>query len=674
MKFASINLNDFLFTYLKLFIDEENILWITLDCPAKSTNVLNSALRQELAELIDGIKIGGSLNENNKKIIGIVFKSDKTTGFAAGADINEFKAIGENNDFVKETRDLVSSGWTLYENLEKLSNQIPTVALINGFCMGGGLEFALACKYIVTIDHPKTRMSLPEVQLGIYPGWGGIKRLPRRIGAISAFDLMLTGKTVDSRKAQKIGLSDFSSPPRVIDSTCVRLIKTQPKKRKLSILNKMLLGVLRPLFSKILLFQVKKRVNPIHYPAPFGIIELWNKYDGNPCIDPSIHDRMIGSNTTKNLMRIFFLRERLKSIGKVNKASHRNKLEHVHVIGAGTMGADIAILCASKDFKVTIQDTSEKQIAKAIAGANKFMRRKIKDKYLAQKFLDNLIPDSNGYGIKHADVIIEAITENLDIKKELFSLIEKQSKKTAIIATNTSTIPLEKISKNLKSPNRLVGIHFFNPVSKMPLVEIIKTEILSKSVENASYDFVNKIGKLPLPVKSYPGFFVNAVLGPYLHNSMRSIDGGYSPEQVDSAMKSWGMPMGPLELIDVVGLDILLDAGKAMLKDGESPKCLFNLVKKKHLGKKTNKGFYQWKNGRAVKNKVKSLDSQQKRNLAENLIQPLIKKTEELVNKGIVGDGELADAGVIFGTGFAPFRGGPLNYQNQLKNKTKLIN
>jgi 3-hydroxyacyl-CoA dehydrogenase/enoyl-CoA hydratase/3-hydroxybutyryl-CoA epimerase len=663
------DLDHFSSLYWKLHIDDEKILWVTLDCPNRSANILSTAVREELNIFIDGFSTQPKMNEHSIEIKGIVFKSDKKSGFAAGADITEFKALAATKDFIEQSRKLVIDGWNLYEKLENLSKDIPTVALINGFCMGGGFEFALACKYIVTVDQPKTKMALPEVQLGIYPGWGGIKRLPYRTGVLAAFDLLLTGKAIDSRKAKKIGLSDFSSPTRTANLTCKRLIHTQPPRKKLSIFNSLLLGFLKPIVYKVLLSQIKKKVRPEHYPAPFGILELWKKYDGDPSVDLSIHDKIIGSDTTKNLIRIFFLRERLKSICKVEKDSHDNNLNHVHVIGAGTMGADIAIWCAINGFNVTIQDKSEEQIGKAVLNANKSIRRKIKNKALAQNIVDNLIPDISGDGIKVADVIIEAIVENLEAKKSLFKEIESLAKPNAVLATNTSSIRIEEIASELISPKRLIGIHFFNPVRQMPLVEIVKTEIVDKSVESATYDFVNKIGKLPLPVKSSPGFLVNAVLGPYLQNSMRSIDGGYCPEQVDQAMKSWGMPMGPLELLDVVGLDIMVAAGKAMLKDGDTPQCLEELVKNKHLGKKTNKGFYEWNKGQKIKRKFKLLNSTEAFQLAENLITPLIKQTEQLVKSGVVEDSELADAGVIFGTGFAPFRGGPLNYQNKKNNK-----
>jgi 3-hydroxyacyl-CoA dehydrogenase/enoyl-CoA hydratase/3-hydroxybutyryl-CoA epimerase len=664
------NLNQFSFQYWKLHIDSEKILWVTLDCPDRTANILSTIVRKELNDFIDGFNIQSEINEHVEEVNGIVFKSDKKSGFAAGADITEFKALAGTEDFIQQSRKLVLDGWNLYEKLENLSNDIPTIALINGFCMGGGFEFALACKYIVTIDQPNTKMALPEVQLGIYPGWGGIKRLPYRTGVLAAFDLILTGKAIDSRKAKKIGLSDFSTSPRTAISTCKRLINTKPERKKLSILNNLLLGFLRPIVYQLLLSQVKKKVHPKHYPAPYGILELWKKHDGDPSVNLSIHDKIIGSDTTKNLIRIFFLRERLKSIGKVKKGSHENSLKHVHVVGAGTMGADIAIWCAIKGFIVTLQDTSEEQMGKAILNAHKSISRKIKNKALSQKIIDKLIPDVSGQGIKEADVIIEAIVENLDAKKSLFKKIESLAKPNAILATNTSSIRLEEISSELISPKRLIGIHFFNPVRQMPLVEVVKTAIVDEKVECATYDFVNKIGKLPLPVKSSPGFLVNAVLGPYLQNSMRSIDGGYSPEQVDQAMKSWGMPMGPLELLDVVGLDVMVAAGKAMLKDGDTPQCLEELYKNNHLGKKTNKGFYDWNKGKKIKQKSKPLNSIESFQLAENLIAPLIKQTEQLVKSGVVKDRELADAGVIFGTGFAPFRGGPLNYQSK-KNKEK---
>ncbi len=666
-----LDLNNFTSSNWKLTIDDDKILWVTLECPGRSANILSSSVREELNVLIDNLFSEADKNDHTKEIKGIVFKSNKNSGFAAGADITEFKALAATEDFIEQSRKLVIDGWNLYNKLESVSKQIPTVALINGFCMGGGFEFALACKYIVTIDQPKTKMALPEVQLGIYPGWGGIKRLPYRTGVLAAFDLMLTGKSIDSRRAKKIGLSDFSAPPRVADSTCKRLINTQPPRKKLSLLNNLLLGLLRPFIYKILLKQVSKKVRPEHYPAPYGILELWKKHDGDPSIDISIHDKIIGSDTTKNLIRIFFLREKLKSIGKVEKDSHDNNLKHVHVIGAGTMGADIAIWCAINNFNVTLQDTSESQIGKAILNANKSIKRKIKSKSRAQKTIDRLVPDIAGDGIKCADVIIEAIIENLEAKKTLFKQVESLAKPSAILATNTSSIRIEEIASNLSSPERLIGIHFFNPVRQMPLVEVIKTDVVSKNVENATYDFVNKIGKLPLPVKSSPGFLVNAVLGPYLQNSMRSVDGGYKPEQIDQAMKKWGMPMGPLELIDVVGLDILSAAGKAMLKAGDTPHCLTELIQKKHLGKKTNKGFYDWDKGKKLKRKYKPLNPTESFQLAENLISPLVKQTENLVKSGVVENSELADAGVIFGTGFAPFRGGPLSYQNK-KNNEKL--
>ena len=663
------DLNNFSSTNWKLSIDNEKILWVTLDCPGRSANILSNSVRDELDTFIDSFSPQNEVSEHFREVTGIVFKSNKASGFAAGADITEFKALSGTADFIEKSRKMVIDGWNLYNKLEKLSNEIPTVALINGFCMGGGFEFALACKYIVTIDQPKTKMALPEVQLGIYPGWGGIKRLPYRTGVLAAFDLMLTGKAIDSRKAKKIGLSDFSAPQRVAMSTCKRLINIQPPRRKLSFFNNLLLGLFRPVVNKILLKQVKKKVRAEHYPAPYGILELWNKHDGDPSVDLSIHDKIIGSDTTKNLIRIFFLRERLKSIGKVKKDSHDNKLKHVHVIGAGTMGADIAIWCAINNFHVTLQDTSESQMGKAVLNANKSIKRKIKDKSLAQKTVDRLIPDVSGHGIKYADVIIEAIIENLEAKQNLFKKIESLAKPTAILATNTSSIRIEEIASQLSSPERLIGIHFFNPVRQMPLVEVIKTEIVDITTENAAYDFVNKIGKLPLPVKSSPGFLVNAVLVPYLQNSMRSIDGGYKPEQIDQAMKKWGMPMGPLELIDVVGLDILAAAGKTMLKAGDIPQCLKELIQNKYLGKKTNKGFYDWNKGKKLKRKYKPLNPTESFQLAENLISPLIKQTEKLAKSGVVESSELADAGVIFGTGFAPFRGGPINYQNQKNNE-----
>ena len=652
----------------KLQVDTDNILWLELNCLGKSTNILSEQVRLELGNILKCFEETSSTNLF-EGLNGVVFFSTKTTGFSAGADVNEFVNLSKNNNWLEKSRLIVSDGWFLYNRLEELSTKIPTIALVEGFCFGGALELALSCRYIIGIKDNKTNFALPEVQLGIYPGWGGIKRLPERIGPKTAMNLMLTGKFVNSKRAKSIGLIDVLAEKRVAKEACKRLIDKGYKKNTMSFFDKLLLGPLKPLSHFLIRKQLEKKIIKDQYPAPFGILKLWAKHNGDPTRDLSIHDEMLGSQTARNLLRVYLLREKLKNIHKKSTISDdvnsgKVHLNHIHVIGAGTMGGDIAIWCAMHNLRVTIQDTSNKQIGKVLNNASVALKRKFSSPYDQRKILDNIIPDCDGHGIKKADVIIEAATENLAVKKSIFKFIERKARDAALLCTNTSSIKIEDISSCLNDPSRLVGVHFFNPVFKMPLVEIIESKKTDKNFFSYAFVFAHKIKKLPLPVKSSPGFLVNAVLMPYLDNAMRSIDSGIKPEEVDFAMKSWGMPMGPIELVDIVGLDIVLAVGKLTTADESVPSCLTALTAKNHFGKKSGEGFYKWKKGQKVlKNKV-SLSKEETNNLAENLIQPLIVRTRQLVEEGIVDDEDLADAGVIFGTGFAPFRGGPLHSQH----------
>ena len=650
-------------------LNEDEVLWLELNKVHKSTNTLSSEVRGEFGKILSIFEKGIAGKFSEKIPAGLVIHSKKRTGFCAGADVNEFVETAEKENWEISSRKIVYDGWYMFEKLEQLSKKIPTIALVRGFCFGGALELALSCRYIVAIDEETTSFSLPEVKLGIYPGWGGIKRLPQKIGPINAMNMMLSGSFVNARKAYRIGLADVLSPARTVENSCIRLIKNQPKKTELNHINRLMQGPLKKVAYFLIRRSLKKKAIEAHYPAPFGILDLWLKQNGDPTKDESIHSKILGSRTAKNLLRVFLLREKLKSLGKINtKAKNTNQypIKHIHVIGAGTMGGDIAIWCVLQGFFVSIQDLSVEQIARVMKKASRDFSRKFKNKYKQKSLLDNLIPDLIGSGVKKADVIIEAATENLEVKRNIFSEIEREAKSTALLCSNTSSIKIEEISKKLKDPNRLVGVHFFNPVLKMPLVEIIKSNQCDQNFLNFAMNFTSRIKKLPLPVKSSPGFLVNAVLMPYLQSAMRTVDNGISPEDIDYAMKSWGMPMGPLELVDTVGLDICIAVGETITQSEPTPICLEELTQKRHFGKKTNQGFYKWEKGRKVsKTKLKLTDTE-RRNLAENLIKPLIQKTISLVEEGIVESEELADAGVIFGTGFAPFLGGPIHYH---KNK-----
>jgi len=368
-------------------------------------------------------------------------------------------------------------------------------------------------------------------------------------------------------------------------------------------------------------------------------------------------DRIVRSPTAKNLVRVFHLQERLKAFGKAGDFVARR----VHVVGAGVMGGDIAAWCALRGLTVTLQDTELARIAPAIARARTLFTQRLKDPLAVRAALDRLIPDPAGHGTTHADVVIEAVVENLQVKQGLFRKLEAQVRPDAVLATNTSSLRLEDIAATLTRPERLVGIHYFNPVAKMPLVEVVAAAATDPAMQQRACAFVRQIDKLPLPVKSAPGFLVNAVLAPYLLEAMRCVDEGIAPQAVDAAAEAFGMPMGPLALADTVGLDIALAAGRGLGRGAVAvPRCLRERVARGELGRKSGRGFYAYVDGRPTK--PATAGGRVPPGLADRLMAPLLARSRELVAQGVVADADLADAGVIFGTGFAPFTGGPLHY------------
>ena len=626
--------------------DADGIAWATLDVADAAANTLGAAVLTELASLLDAL--------DRQPPTGLVIRSGKAAGFIAGANIDEFTRI----DSAAAARALVERGWNLFARLASVS--YPTLALVRGHCMGGGLELALACRYRLVVDEPATRLALPEVMLGIYPAWGGMLRLPQLIGPAAALDLMLTGKGIDAAKARRLGLADDCVPARVMDNAARILLLSGREPRRLPLLQRLLNGPLAGIVAARANKQVATKALPEHYPAPFAIIDIWARYGGNalavPADSPSSLEAIFRSPTAKNLVRVFFLQERLKAFGKDADFQPRR----VHVIGAGVMGGDIATECALRGMIVTLQDQSIERIAPAIARAAKRIERKFRGKRREARFaLDRLIPDPAGHGVAQADVIIEAIFENLEAKRALFVDIEKRARPDAVLASNTSSLRIADIAVALKSPGRLVGIHFFNPVAVLPLVEVVKGRATFDETYRRAASFVRKLDKLPLPVKDEPGFLVNAVLAPYMYEALRCMCEGLAPETIDAALVAFGMPMGPVELMDSVGLDIAVAAGTALAgADAVLPKILADRVAAGQLGKKSGQGFYRWQDGRAQKAAPAAAPA----GLAGRIMAPLLAATEACVAKGVVEDADLADAGVIFGTGFAPFTGGPLNY------------
>jgi 3-hydroxyacyl-CoA dehydrogenase/enoyl-CoA hydratase/3-hydroxybutyryl-CoA epimerase len=623
--------------------DKDGLAWLTFDKQGESTNTFSKEALNQLSACLDEIKAASPK--------GLIIRSAKDN-FIAGADVEEFTRFKSP----QEALAFVRLGWDVMQKLRDLP--FPTTAMVNGFCMGGGVELALACRYRVALDDPKTRFALPEVMLGIMPAWHGVQWLPKLVGPAAAFDMLLTGRNVDARRAKRIGLVDQAVPLRILENTA-RMVTLEAKPEKKLPLSQRAMLFFRSFVVSQARKQVAKRAKREHYPAPYAILELWRKYDGDPFAasndpDASI-EALFAHPTTANLIRIFFLQERLKEQGK----GAQFRARHVHVVGAGVMGGDIAAVCAMRGLTVTLQDTSPERLAPAVKRAAELFEKRLREPRRVRDAFDRLIPDVSGLGAGQADVIIEAIFENLEAKRELFAKLESIARPGAILASNTSSLKLSDIATALKDPSRLIGIHFFNPVPLLQLVEIVSGEKTNPELAKNAAAFVRQIDKLPLPVKDAPGFLVNRVLGPYMQNAFRMIEEGVKPETIDRAMEEFGMPMGPAELADTVGLDICLAAGKQLAKAGaQVPKFLTEKVAAGQLGKKTGQGIYRWEKGRPVKGEADTVDQR----LIDSLIEPYLREADAAVKEGIVADAELADAGLIFGTGFAPFRGGPLHY------------
>jgi 3-hydroxyacyl-CoA dehydrogenase/enoyl-CoA hydratase/3-hydroxybutyryl-CoA epimerase len=637
------------YRHWRLDRDADGIVWLTFDRAGTSTNTFSKEVMEELGAIIDRLAA-----ERPK---GVVIRSGKESGFIAGADVDEFTRIDE----IEEALAIVRRGWDTFNRLAALP--FPTVALVRGFCMGGGFELALACRYRIAVDEPGTRFALPEVMLGILPGWGGVKRLPKVVGPSAALDLMLTGRSVDARRAKRIGLVDAAVPPRVMANAARIMILEAPKPRSLPFVQRLMNGPLKSIVTAMARAQLQKRASREHYPAPYAILELWEKYDGDPFLpppqDPASIAYLVQHPTAKNLIRVFGLQERMKSLGKDSDFQS----QRVHVIGAGTMGGDIAAICALRGLTVTLQDTTPERLAPAMKRAADLFGRRLRDKLRVRDALDRLMPDVNGDGVRHADVIIEAIFENLKVKQDLFAAVEARAKPGAILATNTSSLKLADIAQKMKDRSRLVGLHFFNPVPQLQLVEVVAGAATNPEWARKGAAFVRQIDKLPLPVKDSPGFLVNRVLGPYMANAFRMLDEGVKAETIDKAAEQFGMPMGPIALADTVGLDICAAAGKSLAgADATPPRRLEELLDAGKLGKKSGEGFYRWEKGKPVKGKADPVDD----DLIKRVMDPYLAEAKKAVDDGIVADADLADAGLIFGTGFAPFTGGPLNY---LKNR-----
>ena len=629
--------------------DGDGIVWWCIDKADASANVLSGEVLREMLSMLE------PLEQNPPR--GLVLYSGKRNGFVMGADINEFTTVA----CAEQAFDLIRLGQQIFERLEAM--RCPTVAVINGFALGGGLELALACDYRLALHNKKPIIGLPEVGLGLHPGFGGTVRAVQMAGVRPAMQLMLTGKPITVEKALHQNLIDRIGAPDNWKQAAREMVAARNPKARAPVLERMLnLFFLRPFIVRVLRKQVAARARPEHYPAPYANIDLWSQHgastrSGYEAEAKSFANLMVGS-TSRNLVRVFFLGNRLKAQGH----KPATQIKRVHVVGAGVMGGDIAAWCALRGLHVTLHDRGAEFIDPAIRRAAKLFSKKIRDANDRAAATDRLRVDIDGTGVADADLIIEAIFEDIDAKQSLYQRLQSSMKPGAILATNTSSIRLEDLRTVLSEPDRFIGLHFFNPVAALPLVEVIRCDDTVQEVLDLGFAFVKGLGKYPLECASSPGFIVNRVLAPYMAEAMHLAESGVPLAAIDTAAEDFGMPMGPVELLDSVGIDVALQVSRVLgaAFNHAVPARLAEMVDKQQLGRKSGKGFYEWQDGKAVK--TREDDSDLPADIGDRLILPMLNEAVACLHEGVVRDEDELDAGVIFGTGFAPFRGGPLQY------------
>jgi 3-hydroxyacyl-CoA dehydrogenase/enoyl-CoA hydratase/3-hydroxybutyryl-CoA epimerase len=636
----------------RLDTDMDDVCWLTLDRADESANSLSQEVLQELESIVE------YLEKAPPK--GLVMQSGKPGSFIVGADVREFDQVSS----IEEAAGFIRSVHTLFDRVEALP--FPKVVTIDGFCLGGGLELALCFDYRIARDNDSTRLGFPEMKLGIYPGFGGSARTTRQVGGYKALPLMLTARMLRARQARGMGLVDqlvgaHGSLRWAARKAVLKGRKSRGPGRIDRLSNT---GPARKFLAKQMRQKTAAKARPAHYPAPFEMIDAWEEHgdDFREMLEQEAVRvaRLINGETSRGLRRVFWLMEGLKSRGKGVEFNPRR----VHVVGAGVMGGDIASWCVLQGMEVTLQDREMKYIEPALERAAKLFKKRLKTSDRVAGARSRLIADPNGDGASRADVIVEAIFENLEAKQELFRQLEAAARPDALLATNTSAIPLREIASALERPQRLIGLHFFNPVSKMPLVEVVYEEDTDKDELQRGAAFGNRINRFPLRVKSSPGFLVNRVLGAYMLQAFRiHRERGVSREAIDKAVEDFGMPMGPVELADTVGLDVGMNVLATLGGDDAAAESelLKSYVDAGNLGKKSGEGFYRWEKGKPVKDKD-AIEGINLKSLAEELMQPYFDECRACLADGIVEDADAVDAGMVFGTGFAPFRGGPMYY------------
>jgi 3-hydroxyacyl-CoA dehydrogenase/enoyl-CoA hydratase/3-hydroxybutyryl-CoA epimerase len=668
--------------YFKTKIKDQ-ICYLTFENKEEKVNKLDFHTLFQLEKFLDDIA-------KNNDIKALVFKSAKKNIFIAGADINEIKDLKDE----KETLEKVLQGQKIISKIEKL--KIPTISLINGACMGGGLELALACKYRFATINEKTKLALPEVKLGIIPGFGGTQRMPRLVGLRNSLDLIISGRSIDSRKAFKIGLVDQISAEefandnlaKFISEICLKdknkILKNRNIKNKKRFIEETILG------KKFLIFYftkksiIKKSKNK--YPALLAAFDvIFKTYNINDKeeglkIELEAFAKVATQKVAKNLISIFFSNEKINKFS--DKYSSDVKINQISVVGAGIMGGGIAWLFTNNGFMVRMKDVSQDAIINGYRQIIKYFNQLKKRKKITQNSINNKINKiSSGLdysGFKKSDIVVEAAVENIEIKKNIFQELEKEVSKDTIIASNTSSLDIDEMAQYLKYPERFIGMHFFNPVNRMPLVEVIKGKNTSEQTIATIVQLSKKLGKTPIVVKNKAGFLVNRILIPYINEAAKMITSVNDIKIIDEAMENFGMPMGPFLLADNVGIDVGYKVAK-ILEDnfGERMKIsnfLQNISKSKFLGVKNGKGFYKYKNNKNIglnKEIINFLPKSKdaifvKNDIIKRCLFLMINEAAKCLEEGIVQDTQTVDIAMIMGAGFPPFHGGLMKYAENI--------
>ena len=629
-------------------VDEDGIAWLYLQTGGKSVNVLNNAVMTELECLLDRL-------ENNKDLRGVALLSGKKGGFVYGADIHEFETLKTASEVANHM--LYVHG--LFNRIETLP--VPSCVGVDGIAVGGGLEIALAFDRLFITSSPKSKLGFPEVNLGIMPGYGGSGRAYGRIGTKAVLDMMVTGRPIGSKDAIKIGLADevVGDADDLDEAMRKWIIGCKGEKPIISQLETAAdATVIAAAKDKYL-----KRLRSDHTPAPAAIIEHVENFGHDKSAmsagEIDVFPNLMVSSASKNLRRVFYLTDAVRK-----SARGESGIKRMHVVGAGVMGGDIAAIGAMAGLDVTLTDMNEAAIVGAIARAKKLFERRLKSDEKVALALARLRADLDGNGATDADLIIEAVAEKLEVKQAVFKNLEAVSKASAILATNTSAIPLEDIATALNAPERLIGLHFFNPVPVLPLVEVIWSKYSDPEIVSRGMQFTGQIGKMPVRCKSAPGFLVNRALLPYIFKAIEAVAGGENADHIDEALVDFGMPMGPIELADQIGLDVCLDVGIVLGMPPATKALLDEKCKTGTIGRKSGSGFYEWDGNRAIR-AHQSQDPRVMDAIAKNMLAPMVEECRQAVDENVIDSADSADAGMIFGIGFPGFRGGPLNWSKE---------